>query len=102
MWRNILYASLTCLVFLGFLFVGAGTGPDSAHDTLVGIGSIIMIVAIMIFFSGPVYLGLSYPDYDIVYGKRGVTDKIMMCLKLLAISLGCAILGAFTAYIVLR
>ena len=70
MWRNILYVSITFLVFLGFLFVGVSNDPDPAHDTLVGIGSVIMIFAIMVFFLGPVYLGLSYPDYDIVYGKR--------------------------------
>ena len=102
MWRNILYVSITFLVFLGFLFVGVSNDPDPAHDTLVGIGSVIMIFAIMIFFSGPVYLGLSYPDYDIVYGKRGASDKLMMCLKLAAICLGCAVLGAFTTYIVLK
>ena len=31
MWRNILYAGITFLVFLGFLFVGAATDPNPAH-----------------------------------------------------------------------
>ncbi len=101
-WRNILYASITGLVFFGFFFIGLSTGPDPGEDTLVGIGSVIMIFAIMLFFSGPTALGLSYPDYDIVYGNRGVMYKVSMCLKLAGVSFGCSILGAFAAYIVLK
>ena len=101
-WRNISYAAISGATFLGFFFVGLGSGSHPENDIFIGIGAVIFISMMTLFFACPPALAAHYPDYDLINGKVNFADRLAMYVKIAATSIGIGVISAFAAYIVLK
>ena len=98
-WRNIFLIAMTLFQLLGFLAVGYVNATE--NEGLLGIGSLSVLAALMIYLGGMPALASHYPAYNALVKTTEKGGKVIMWLKLLAIGFGLLFAGAFGAYLIL-
>ncbi|MBP3204044.1 MAG: hypothetical protein J6M66_01330 [Lachnospiraceae bacterium] len=96
--RNIVFVITGLCHFLGFAIFAY----DTESEAVLWIGMIFLIIAWTVFFVFMPALSLSYPNYNIVTGKKESIYKWKMWLKLSGIGLGIFMVTAIGAVIVMH
>lgn len=95
--RNICLPVMGAFCFAAFFLVGA----SNSDDTMVGIGTVCLIIAAAMFISAPIILGGSYPEYDLLTDAIDKNAKVKMWAKLMFVSFCICLLAVIAAFILL-
>ncbi len=98
--RNIVFAILSILNFLGFFFVGISSYTED--DNWVGPGSILFLITFAGLLIAVPYFAVNYPGYNALYKKDEKFGKLKMWVKLWAVAISLLLVTAFMAYAVLE
>ena len=100
--RNIAIGAIAVLHLLGFVLIGIAIDVEPRRETPMTFGVVFVMLAWIGAVLAPVFLGLKYPDYNIITKKKERGGKFKAFIKILGINICLLVLSAFMAYAILR